>query len=397
MNLKTISLSALSVIIAATATAAEPGRFTITGHVTNVPDSTVVELCREEGRMLKTVALDTIIDGRIFFSDTISGPKQKYRITGASRGLPSYLAPIWVEPGAEITITGDGTLYPLWHISSPIPNQASWGALVKATLPEFAELLQCYAEETEAIKHLYIDLKGEEKYMREGWDKINSIRDAYAPLEKAIEIKKLTYLGSAPIDEMWLDEFSNFAENVYRHPDSELRETVMAIFGRLTPEQLETDLGQKINDYLTMESILNEGDKMADGTLYDMQGNPHTLGELAGKYILLDFWSRGCGPCVASLPEADEVAEKYADRLAFVSISSDGEAEWKEFLAGKESKVIQWNQLLNVQPGLAARYGGFAIPHYVLISPDGIIAAKWSGYGEGMLRQKLSELITVKR
>lgn len=397
MNLKTISLSLLSIIVAATATAAEPGRFTITGHVTNVPDSTVVELCREEGRMLKTVALDTIIDGRIFFSDTISGPKQKYRITGESRGLPSYLAPIWVEPGAEITITGDGTLYPLWHISSPILNQASWGALVKATLPEFAELLQCYAEETEAIKHLYIDLKGEEEYLKEGWDKINSIRDAYAPLEKAIEIKKLTYLGSAPIDEMWLDEFSNFAENVYRHPDSELRETVMAIFGRLTPEQLETDLGQKINDYLTMESILNEGDKMADGTLYDMQGNPHTLGELAGKYILLDFWSSGCGPCVASLPEADEVAEKYADRLAFVSISSDHEAEWKEFLAGKESKVIQWNQLLDGQPGLAARYGGFAIPHYVLISPDGIIAAKWSGYGEGMLRQKLSKLITDKR
>lgn len=397
MNLKTISLSALSVIVAATATAAEPERFTITGHVTNVPDSTVIKLYRDEGQLLKTVALDTIIDGRIFFSDTISGPKQKYRITGESRGLPNYLAPVWVEPGAEITITGDGTLFPLWHISSPIPNQASWEALVKATLPEFAELLQYYAEESEAIKHLYIDLKGEEKYMREGWDKINSIRDAYAPLEKAIEIKKLTYLGSAPIDEVWMDEFSNFAENVYRHPDSELRETVMAIFGRLTPEQLETDLGQIINDYLTMESILNEGDKMADGTLYDLQGNPHTLGELAGKYILLDFWSSGCGPCVASLPEADEVAEKYADRLAFVSISSDGEAEWKEFLAGKESKVIQWNQLLNGQPGLAARYGGFAIPHYVLISPDGIIAAKWSGYGEGMLRQKLSELMTDKK
>ncbi len=397
MNLKAISLSVLSIIVAATATAAEPERFTITGHVTNVPDSTVVELCREEGRMLKTVALDTIIDGRIFFSDTISEPKQMYRLTGASRGLPSYLAPIWVEPGAEITITGNGTLYPLWDISSTIPNQASRGALVKATLPEFAELLQCYVEETEAIKHLYIDLKGAEEYLKEGWDKINSIRDAYGPLEKAVEIKKLAYMGSAPIDEVWLDEFSYFAENVYRHPDSELRETVMAIFGRLTPEQLETETGQKINDYLTMESILNEGDKMTDGTLYDLQGNAHTLGELAGKYILLDFWSRGCGPCVASMPEADEVAGQYADRLAFVSISSDPEAEWKEFLAGKESKVIQWNQLLDGQPGLAARYGGFAVPHYVLISPDGIIVAKWSGYGAGSLRQKLSEQMKDKR
>lgn len=397
MNLKAISLSFLTAIVAATATAAEPGRFTITGHVTNVPDSTVIKLYREEGQLLKMVALDTITGGRIFFSDTISGLKQKYRLTGESRGLPNYLAPVWVEPGAEITVTGDGTLYPLWHISSPIPNQASEGALVKATLPEFAELLQYYAEESEAIKHLYIDLKGAEEYMNEGWDKINSIRDAYAPVEKAIEAKKLAYMGSAPIDEVWLDEFSNFAENVYHHPDSELRETVMAIFGRLTPEELETEAGQKINGYMTMESILNEGDKMVDGTLYDLQGNPHTLGELAGKYILLDFWSCGCGPCVASLPEADEMAELYADRLAFVSISSDGEAEWKEFLAGKESKVIQWNQLLNGQPGLAARYGAFGIPHYVLISPDGIIATKWGGYGEGSLRQKLSEQMKDKK
>ena len=25
--------------------------------------------------------------------------------------------------------------------------------------------------------------------------------------------------------------------------------------------------------------------------------------EFKGKYILLDFWSQGCGPCVQSLPE----------------------------------------------------------------------------------------------
>ena len=68
---------------------------------------------------------------------------------------------------------------------------------------------------------------------------------------------------------------------------------------------------------------------MADTDLYDLEGNLHHLTELKGKYILLDFWSSGCGPCIMSIPEMGEVQEKYKDRLAIVSLSSDTEKIWK--------------------------------------------------------------------
>ena len=43
---------------------------------------------------------------------------------------------------------------------------------------------------------------------------------------------------------------------------------------------------------------VKEGDEMADTDLYDLQGNIHHLADYKGKYLLVDFWSRGCGPCM---------------------------------------------------------------------------------------------------
>ena len=49
--------------------------------------------------------------------------------------------------------------------------------------------------------------------------------------------------------------------------------------------------------------------------------------------MLIDFWSRGCGPCKTAIPEIKEAADKYKDRLVAVSISVDNEKVWKEHSA----------------------------------------------------------------
>ncbi|WP_455761692.1 TlpA family protein disulfide reductase [Phocaeicola coprophilus] len=66
-----------------------------------------------------------------------------------------------------------------------------------------------------------------------------------------------------------------------------------------------------------------KGDDMADGLLYDAEGESHHLSELQGRYILLDFWSIYCGPCRMSEPEMEEIAHLYGDKLALVGISND--------------------------------------------------------------------------
>ena len=60
--------------------------------------------------------------------------------------------------------------------------------------------------------------------------------------------------------------------------------------------------GQEITVNLFPPTVVKEGDKMADTELFDLDGKIHHLTDFNGKYILLDFWSSGCGPCIMALP-----------------------------------------------------------------------------------------------
>lgn len=48
------------------------------------------------------------------------------------------------------------------------------------------------------------------------------------------------------------------------------------------------------------------------------QGTPMTAAKLKGKIVLVDFWATWCGPCIAQIPHANEMARKYADKGVLV-------------------------------------------------------------------------------
>ena len=77
------------------------------------------------------------------------------------------------------------------------------------------------------------------------------------------------------------------------------------------------------------------------------------------------------------LPELQEIARKYAGRVAVVSISQDPKPVWKEFIAEKRLLGNQWNELVDGDTRLGMRYGVKEIPHFVLIAPDGRIQDVW--------------------
>ena len=134
---------------------------------------------------------------------------------------------------------------------------------------------------------------------------------------------------------------------------------------------------------------MNVGDQMVDGDLYDVKGNLHHLSEFKGKYIMLDFWSQGCGPCLQAFPEMKEVSEMYKDSLEIVSISMDTKKSWSDFVERKSLTGNQWNEFAKGTTGLAAAYQVKGIPRYVMISPAGIVVGMWSGYGPGSIKEKV--------
>lgn len=168
---------------------------------------------------------------------------------------------------------------------------------------------------------------------------------------------------------------------------------MLALYDRMTEEQRQSPMGRRIDAYLNPAPAVGVGDRLVDGDLYDADGNLHRLAEFIGKYILLDFWSAGCGPCVQAIPELQEIARKYAGRVAVVSISQDPKPVWKEFIAEKQLVGNQWNELVDGDTRLGMRYGVKEIPHFVLIAPDVRIQDVWQGYGKGSLLEKMEQNI----
>ena len=83
----------------------------------------------------------------------------------------------------------------------------------------------------------------------------------------------------------------------------------------------------------------------------------------------------------------------YKDSLEIVSISMDTKESWSDFVERKGLTGNQWNEFAKGTTGLAAVYQVKGIPRYVMISPEEIVVAMWSGYGPGSIKKKMQQLI----
>ena len=368
------------------------GEYLIEGELENVPDSTVVGLFKITGHSGKSIAYDTVIDGKFSFRDTITSSKPRKMAINASnffnpgKGFPSALLMVWVASGNYIKVKGNDKLIRTWEVKSRIPEQEAEETFRQLRFPEDKEWLQ-YSVQQEALRLAPRTEANKQKYQL--------LEEKQNKLSRIIDLRTLEYMKDAPMSEKWLYEYCSFAQHYLRYkPDSVLTPLVRSLSGRMAEVDPAAEFYQEIMGYLNLpEQVVNEGDTMVDGDLYDLEGNLHRLSEFKGKYILLDFWDRGCGPCFASIPEITEISRQYKDQMAVVGICLGTEENMK--VAIKEYKItgIQWRQAASGMSGLAAVYQVNAIPRYVLISPEGKVLKMWTGYSEGSLKEKMKELI----
>lgn len=369
--------------------------FLIQGQLENVSDSAVIELCVYDGHLIKTITKDTLVDGRFSLHDTITSGKRELYLMSGSKGFPGLWLNVWVAPGKYIMVTGKDKLLKTWTVESDIPEQMEENRFVKVSFPEQLEVLNYTAQEYDLMRTMFEDHADNEELQKADWQQIDSLRKLKEPLEQVILKKELDYLKTAPISSVWLNKYLMNASRLQWDKENPFIPEIKALYDRLSAADKETTTGKSITEYMNLETEVSVGDKMVDGDLYDPAGNLRHLSEFTDQYILLDFWSMGCGPCVQSIPEMEEIIELYKDKLAVVGISSDSKEDWKKYVTEKNMSGNQWNELRKEQTGLAARYGVTGIPHYVLISPEGIILDVWGGYGPGSLKSKLKRLGTV--
>ncbi len=132
--------------------------------------------------------------------------------------------------------------------------------------------------------------------------------------------------------------------------------------------------------------------KAPDFTLDGIDGQPLSLHDLRGHYVLLDFWATWCGPCRIEMPRLEDLQEKYADRgLEVVGINSGEPLDRvRRFL---ERTGYNYTMLVDPRNEASRLYDTKYIPTLVVIDPDGEVRFYASGdYSERDLRAVLARV-----
>lgn len=95
--------------------------------------------------------------------------------------------------------------------------------------------------------------------------------------------------------------------------------------------------------------------------------------KLKRKVVVLEFWATWCGPCVATIPHLNGLAEEFKNKpVVFISVTSENEDVVRFFL--KRHPMTGWVGLDDYEV-LNQEFHVEGIPHAVIVDANGRIAA----------------------
>ncbi len=136
-----------------------------------------------------------------------------------------------------------------------------------------------------------------------------------------------------------------------------------------------------------VEEVVRETSKFKPGqpapnfTLDDLQGQSVSLSDFRGQAVFLDFWSRGCLPCVEDFPYLEQIKQQTrSQKVVFLSISLDASADrWQQAVAEHGLTGVHVRSPGGWQAAVAQLYQIRSIPTYLLVGPDGLLAGRVNG------------------
>jgi peroxiredoxin len=120
-----------------------------------------------------------------------------------------------------------------------------------------------------------------------------------------------------------------------------------------------------------------------DFDLPDMSGHRVNLSSFRGKVVVLNFWTKTCGPCLEEMPSVAELAKIAQGRSDFVvlTVSTDeGPDAVRDTLRVTLNSEPPFPVLFDPESNVVnGRYGTRLFPETWLIDPDGVIRARFDG------------------
>ncbi len=121
-----------------------------------------------------------------------------------------------------------------------------------------------------------------------------------------------------------------------------------------------------------------------------LDGQRFDLGDLEGRWVLVNFFASWCVPCIQEHPELKRFSAEHAAAgdAEVVSVVYDNDQENTERFFAREGG--DWPVVTDPQGRVALDYGVARVPESFLVDPDGVVRVKITG---GVEQAGLDELL----
>lgn len=149
--------------------------------------------------------------------------------------------------------------------------------------------------------------------------------------------------------------------------------------------------GDKTVTIVKTKSVVGQDFPFKD--FVDLNGNTHTVEDLRGKVLAINYWFVGCRPCIEEMPELNDLVESYKSKeVVFLALANDPAPRITKFLTKFDFDYTIVPDEMQFGLDLGVR----AYPTHMFVAKDGRIAEVFSGQYEGVgnkVARKIDKLL----
>lgn len=139
----------------------------------------------------------------------------------------------------------------------------------------------------------------------------------------------------------------------------------LAIFGNNVAAQSNLnypEVGKPCPEF-TLNEVLNYPKKQV------------SLSDLKGKYIILDFWQRGCLACISGFPKLNNLHKQFKDKVVMIAIGEEDKENMIRPLFERLKKKGNYQFPAAFDSAMVKRFVHQFFPTYVWIDKNGTVSA----------------------
>ena len=121
-------------------------------------------------------------------------------------------------------------------------------------------------------------------------------------------------------------------------------------------------------------------------------GKTLKLNDLKGKVILLDFWYRGCLPCLKATPDLMKLQQEFKNDLVIIGVNDrDDKEDVTDYYSYKKNTfyVSTYKTSNHISNNLKIT----AFPTFIIINQKGEIVKTEVGFNKSSIRKTIKNLI----